>query len=107
MFYYIMGTPSQKNVNNETDSEITQYSQSSEINTIISNQEFIAMLDHELLDLSRDSFVSQLKELTHDNDDTITWYRNTLASRARSIEGCPFGKLFTRKSTNTSSSTLK
>ena len=48
------------------------------------------MLDRELLDLPRDSYGSKLKELTHDNYDTITWYRNTLASRARSIEGCPF-----------------
>jgi len=102
-----MSTPSQQNVNNETDSDIAQYSQSSEINTNIPNQEFIAMLDRDLLDLPRDSYISKLKELTHDNDDTITWYRNTLASRARSIEGCPLGKLFTRKSTNKSSSTLK
>ena len=72
MFYYIMGTPSQKNVSNETDSEITQYSQSSEINTIISNQEFIAMLDRELLDLPRDSYGSKLKELTHDNYDMVS-----------------------------------
>lgn len=84
-----MGTPSQQNVNNETDSEITQYSQSSEINTNIPNQELIAMLDRELLDLPRDSYIARLKELTDDNDDTITWYRNTLASRSRSIEGCP------------------
>ena len=45
--------------------------------------------------------------MTIESDDTITWYRSILANRARSVEGCPLGKLFTRKSTTKSSSASK
>ncbi|CAG2248803.1 unnamed protein product [Mytilus edulis] len=45
--------------------------------------------------------------MTNDIENTITWYRSILTSRAKSVQGCPTGKLYTRKSTSRSSSTLK
>ena len=52
-------------------------------------------------------YVSKLLQVTNESDDSITWYRSAITSRARSIQGCPIGKLLNRKSTNTSSSSFK
>ncbi|CAG2246966.1 unnamed protein product [Mytilus edulis] len=65
------------------------------------------MLDLELINLPRDSYIVKLIKLTNDSGDTITWYRSMLTSRAKSIQGCPLGKLITRKSTNRGSSSQK
>ena len=98
-----LGTPSRPNVNND-DFVDSQCIQGSQMSNFVPNQDFIAMLDNELADLPKDSYIPKLIELTNESDDTITWYRSILASRAKSIDGCPVGKLFTRKSTNKSSS---
>ncbi|CAC5422292.1 unnamed protein product [Mytilus coruscus] len=103
-----IGTPTSQNVNNDdsiTDSQDVQ-DRSQGIH-FIPNQDFIAMLDQELKDLPRDSYIVKLIELTNDSDDTITWHRSMLTSRAKSIQGCPLGKLITRKSTNKGSSSQK
>ncbi|VDI27220.1 Hypothetical predicted protein [Mytilus galloprovincialis] len=103
-----IGTPVRTNVNNDDSIVDSQDSQDSSQGThFIPNQDFIAMLDLELIDLPRDSYIVKLIELTNDSDDTITWYRSMLTSRAKSIQGCPLGKLITRKSTNRGSSSQK
>ncbi|VDI33727.1 Hypothetical predicted protein [Mytilus galloprovincialis] len=99
--------PSRSYVNNNDAIDEYSETQNSQIADFVPNQEFISLLDQELSDLPRDSYVLKLIELTHDSENTITWYRTILASRAKSIQGCPTGKLFTRKSTNRSSSTQK
>jgi hypothetical protein len=48
-----------------------------------------------------------LTELTNNSEACLTWYRSTLTSRANSLQGCPAGKLVTRKATTKSSSTSK
>ena len=85
----------------------SQPSESSQVSEFVPNQEFYAMLDKELLNLPKDAYIEKLIEVSHNSDDTITWYRSVLCSRARSIQGCPLGKLFTRKSTNKSTSAEK
>ncbi|CAG2232272.1 unnamed protein product [Mytilus edulis] len=102
-----INTPSRSYVNNNDAIDEYSETQNSQIADFVPNQEFISLLDQELSDLPRDSYVLKLIELTHDSENTITWYRTILASRAKSIQGCPTGKLFTRKSTNRSSSTQK
>lgn len=47
-------------------------------------------LDEQLMDWPKEQCIIKLVELSNDNEKTITWYPNILASRA-SIEGCPFG----------------
>ncbi|CAC5381565.1 unnamed protein product [Mytilus coruscus] len=103
-----IGTPTRQNVNNDDsiiDSQDVQ--DSSQGIHFVPNQDFIAMLDQELIDLPRDSYIVKLIELTNNSDDTITWYRSMLTSRAKAIQGCPLGKLITRKSKNKSSSSQK
>ena len=39
----------------------------------------------------------KLTELTNNSEACLTWYRSTLTSRANSLQGCPTGKLVTRK----------
>ncbi|CAG2233981.1 unnamed protein product [Mytilus edulis] len=102
-----INTPSRSYVNNNDAIDEYSETQNSQKNDFVPNQECLSLLDQELSDLPRDSYVLKLIELTHDSENTITWYRTILASRAKSIQGCPTGKLFTRKSTNRSSSTQK
>ncbi|CAC5426419.1 unnamed protein product [Mytilus coruscus] len=103
-----IGTPVHQNVNNDDSIVDSQdFQDSSQGAHFVPNQDFIAMLDQELIDLHRDSYIAKLIELTNDSDDTITWYRSMLTSRAKSIQGCPLGKLITRKSTNKGSSSQK
>lgn len=82
-------------------------SQPSHESDYIPQQECIVRLDHDLLDLPKEPYMSKLIELKNNSEDCLTWYRSTLASRAKSLQGCPTGKLFTRKSTTKSSSTSK
>jgi len=102
-----IGTPSQQKVNNVHNENELTFSQPSHEADYIPQQEFIAKLDHDLLDLPKEPYMLKLIELTSNSDDCLTWYRSTLVSRAKSLQGCPTGKLFTRKSTTKSSSTSK
>ncbi|CAC5396963.1 unnamed protein product [Mytilus coruscus] len=103
-----IGTPVHQNVNNDDSIVDSQdFQDSSQGAHFVPNQDFIAMLDQELIDLPRDSYIAKLIELTNDSDDTITWYRSMLTSRAKSIQGCPLGKLITRKNTDKCSSSQK
>ncbi|CAG2193561.1 unnamed protein product [Mytilus edulis] len=106
-----VGTPSQQKVNNVTnngheDNEFL-YSQPSQESVYVPQQEFIAKLDYDLADLPKETYISKLIEKTNNSDDCLTWYRSTLAGRAKSIQGCPTGKLNNRKSTTKSTSTSK
>ncbi|CAC5372012.1 unnamed protein product [Mytilus coruscus] len=106
-----VGTPSQQKVNNVTntnheDDEFS-YTQPSQESVYVPQQEFIAKLDYDLADLPKETYISKLIEKTNNSDDCLTWYRSTLASRAKSIQGCPTGKLYNRKSTTKSTSTSK
>ena len=74
---------------------------------VFPNQDFIATLDESLADLPKDIYIEKLIEMTNDSENIITWYRTFLAGRAKSIQGCPLGKLITRKSTNKSTSIQK
>lgn len=98
---------SQESVHNNTDPQLSQTSDSPMGHDFAPDQGYIQTLDTELTNLSRDVYISRLKELTHDNENTISWYRTILLSRARSVQGCPLGELITRKSTVTSSSATK
>ena len=104
-----IGTPCRSNVNigdSFVDSQNSECSQDT-YTGYIPNQDFIAMLDRELDELAKEPFIVKLIELTNESEDTITWYRSVLASRARSLQGCPLGKLVTRKSTHKTSSLQK
>ena len=90
-----MGTPNKQNINNPTvftDSQCSTYSP-------IPNQDFYRYLDNKLLSLPNDAYIRQLIALCNDSEDTITWYLNVLADRARERQGCPRGKIVTRRST--------
>ncbi|CAG2220218.1 unnamed protein product [Mytilus edulis] len=103
-----IGTPVRQNVNiDDSIVDSQDFQDCSQGTHFMPNQDFIAKLDLELIDLPRDSYIVKLIELTNDSDDTITWYRSMLTSRAKSIQGCPLGKLITRKSTNRGSSSQK
>ncbi|CAG2225389.1 unnamed protein product [Mytilus edulis] len=80
---------------------------SNTMSVYVPQQEFIAKLDHDLADLPKETYISKLIEKTNNSDDCLTRYRSTLAGRAKSIQGCPTGKLFNRKSTTKSTSTFK
>ncbi|CAC5398849.1 unnamed protein product [Mytilus coruscus] len=106
-----VGTPSQQKVNNVTnngheDHEFS-YIQPAQESVYVPQQEFIAKLDYDLADLPKQTYISKLIEKTNNTDDCLTWYRSTLASREKSIQGCPTGKLDNRKSTTKSTSTSK
>ncbi|VDI21735.1 Hypothetical predicted protein [Mytilus galloprovincialis] len=100
-----MSTQCRSSVNNTGDDHIE--SQNSQLNDFVPSQEFIAKLDDNLFNLPRDLYIPKLLEMTNDIENTITWYRSILTSRAKSVQGCPTGKLYTRKGTSRSSSTLK
>ncbi|CAG2250537.1 unnamed protein product [Mytilus edulis] len=106
-----VGTPSQQKINNVTNNghEDDEFSctQPSQESAYVPQQEFIAKLDYDLADLPKETYISKLIEKTNNSDDCLTWYRSTLAGRAKSIQGCPTGKLFNRKSTTKSTSTSK
>ncbi|CAG2243072.1 unnamed protein product [Mytilus edulis] len=106
-----VGTPSQQKVNNVTNNghEDDEFScsQPSQESVYVPQQEFIAKLDYDLADLPKETYISKLIEKTNNSDDCLTWYRSTLAGRAKSIQGCPTGKLYNRKSTTKSTSTSK
>ena len=66
----------------------------------IPNKETIQKYDAELNGFSKRKYVSKLLNLAKDREDSITWYRSVLLSRALSIEGCPKEKLCVRRTTN-------
>ncbi|CAC5424454.1 unnamed protein product [Mytilus coruscus] len=92
-----INTPSRSYVNNNDAIDEYSETQNSQIADFVPNQEFIYLLDQELSDLPRDSYVFKLIDLTHDSENTITWYRTILASRAKSIQGCPTENFYPKK----------
>ncbi|CAC5358301.1 unnamed protein product [Mytilus coruscus] len=106
-----VGTPSQQKVNNVTnngheDHEFS-YIQPAQESVYVPQQEFIAKLDYDLADLPKQTYISKLIEKTNNSDDCLTWYRSTLASRAKIYTGVSHRKLYNRKSTTKSTSTSK
>lgn len=65
------------------------------------------MLDNETYGLLRDDYVSKLVQLCENQEDALIHYRQTLLSRARSIDGCPKAKLVTRRTTGNKSAQFK
>lgn len=103
----LTGTP---NVNNNIDNVNTSmydYSDLPSSQEFVPNQDFIVNLDNNLNDLPMDTYISKLIDYSNNCENTVTWYRTILASRAKSYEGCPQGKLVTRKSTHKSASIHK
>ena len=98
-------------VDNELDNTLhapcSQSSQLSVDNTVILQQSDIQRLDSELSNSPRDLYIQQLLQMTANNEQMIVWYRNTLSSRAKALEGCPPGNLISRKSTKRGSSAEK
>lgn len=86
-----------------TFSEHSSDSQSSQI----PNQSFIEMLDRELHNQAKDTYIETLLDLTDATDNLLTWYRTLLTSRARGLDKCPNGKLTNRKTTKASTSSYK
>lgn len=78
-------TPSRPNVNIQESTIDTCSQESYSSQSCVPNQEFIANLDRDLDELPKDAYIAKLIELTNQNEDTITWYRSALVSRARSL----------------------
>ena len=72
----------------------------------LSSEEY-STIDSKLLNLTKDSYIEKLLETTQNSEDTIIRYRNELLHRARTINGCPIGKMINRKTTNKSTLQLK
>jgi hypothetical protein len=70
---------------------------SPEFTSQIPGTKFSCVLDRDLLNLPRDLYVSKLLRLTHESDTDLSSYRDLLLRRARTIEGCPTGKIVTRR----------
>ena len=64
-------------------------------------------LDSALLNLPKDLYVQKLLEITSNNEQLIIEYRYALHARAKNVQGCPVGKLTTRKTTKSGSSSTK
>lgn len=65
------------------------------------------ILDNATYGLLRDDYVSKLVQMCGNQEDSVIHYRQTLLSRARSIEGCPKAKLVTRRTTGNKSAQIK
>jgi hypothetical protein len=50
------------------------------------------MLDSELHNKARDTYIETLLDLIDATDNLLTWYRTLLTSRSRGLETCPNGK---------------
>ena len=77
---------------NDTNSQTLDFS-------LIQNQSLIDQLDLELSSLPKDDFIKHLITICNGSEESVTFYRNVLACRARSDPGCPKGKLVTRRTT--------
>ena len=58
----------------------------------IPNQNFIVMLESELHNKARDTYIETLLDLTDATGNLIIWYRTLLTRRARGLEKCQNGK---------------
>ena len=94
VFFTEIGTSCQQKVNNA----FFPFPHPSHKSDYIPQKKCVARLDRnhlDLLDLPKDSYIIKLIELTNNSDDCLTWYRSTLTSRPKSLQGCPTGKLVT------------
>lgn len=73
----------------------------------IPSQKTYEQLDNILHKLPRELYIEKLSQLSNNNENLITWYRTILFGRASTVQGCPKGKLCTRKTTLVSSSIKK
>ena len=73
------------------DITYSEHSSDSQLSQI-SNQGFIIMLDSELHNKARDTYIETLLDLIDATDNLLTWYRTLLTSRSRGLETCPNGK---------------
>ncbi|KAK3101925.1 hypothetical protein FSP39_007412 [Pinctada imbricata] len=75
--------------------------------SILLQQNEVQLLDNELRDLPKELYIEKIRNLVKDSEQLIMWYRNILCSRSQSIQGCPQGKMITRKTTKRSFSVEK
>jgi hypothetical protein len=75
-------------------------------NSYVCNSNY-ASWDDALQNLPKDLYVDKLLELTANNEQSVIEYRCALHAKAKNIQGCPPGKLITRKTTKSSPSTTK
>lgn len=73
----------------------------------IPNQDHIASLDSQLINKPKDNYIDIILNLTNHDENTLSWYRATLVSRARSIAMCPTGQAKIRKNSQRGTSSLK
>lgn len=85
------------------DSSITM---NNEGHTALDQME-IDTLDSQLQNLPKEIYISKLLDLCSNDESMVCWYRNSLCLRARKHPECPQGKLFSRKTTKSNSSTAK
>ena len=93
------------NTDNELDttlSVIYQSSQPSADSNVLLQQSDIQRLDSELNNIPKELYTQKLLQITANNESMIAWYRNTMSSRAKVLEGCPSGNMINRKTTNRS-----
>ena len=63
--------------------------------------------DHELKNLTKDDYIEKLINVSNNSEEAIIRYRSGLLCIAKQNDGCPKGKLISRKSTTKSSAQLK
>lgn len=66
-----------------------------------------ASFDHALQNLPSELYVQKLLEITSNNEQLIKEYRYALLVKAKPIQGCPTGKLMTRKTTKSCPSSTR
>ncbi len=69
--------------------------------------DFAANLDKEIVGLPRDIYIPSLCKKANNSDSVICSYRQWLVTFASKLPNCPKGRLYTRKSTDKSSSNFK
>lgn len=75
--------------------------------SLLLQQNEVQLLDSELKDIPKELYFEKVRHLVNDSEQLIMWYRNILCSRSKAIQGCPQGKMITRKSTKRSLSVEK